>query len=183
MTEMVAGEMGQYAHGNQPVHHLIYLYNYVRQPWKTQYWTREVLNRLYGPGQDGLCGDEDNGQMSAWYIFSALGFYPVNPGVPEYVLGAPLFTKATVQLPNGKVLLIEAPNNSDANRYVQAISLNGEAHANNWISHQALSEGGSLRFEMGPDPNEAWGSQPEALPYSLSDEHPLQGGDTSRSGL
>lgn len=170
MTEMVAGNMGQYAHGNQPVHHLIYLYNYARQPWKTQKWAREVMDRLYGPGPDGLCGDEDNGQMSAWYVFSAMGFYPVSPGVSQYVIGSPLFPKMILNLPNGRTFEIIAHNNAAGNRYIQSAKLNGKAYNRNWISHEAISAGGTLAFEMGPAPNESWGSAPESVPYSLSDE-------------
>lgn len=170
MTEMVEGGMGQYAHGNQPIHHVIYLYNYAGQPWKTQERVREVLTRLYGPGPDGLCGDEDNGQMSAWYLFSALGFYPVCPGVPQYVLGAPLFKRATIHLPNGQDLVIEAPANGPDKPYVQGVRLNGEPLTQNWISHDALAAGGTLSFDMGTTPQTEWGSQEEARPYSLSHE-------------
>ncbi|MDX2250360.1 MAG: GH92 family glycosyl hydrolase [Bacteroidia bacterium] len=174
MTEMVKGNMGQYAHGNQPVHHLIYLYNYARQPWKTQYWTREVLNRLYGPGPDGLCGDEDNGQMSAWYIFSALGFYPVCPGVPQYVMGAPLFKKVTLHLPQEKTLTISAAENSDENRYVQKVWLNGKETDRNWFDHNDLSAGGEIVFDMGNQPNRVRGISDESLPFSLQNEFPLE---------
>ena len=170
MTEMVAGNMGQYAHGNQPVHHLIYLYNYARQPWKTQKWVREVMDRLYGPGPDGLCGDEDNGQMSAWYIFSAMGFYPVSPGVPQYVIGSPLFPKTTLNLPNGRTFEVVAKENNSKNRYIQSARLNGKTYDRNWISHQDIAAGGKLEFVMGAEPNPAWGSAPESVPYSLSAE-------------
>ncbi|MEZ4773516.1 MAG: GH92 family glycosyl hydrolase [Bacteroidia bacterium] len=174
MTEMVKGNMGQYAHGNQPVHHLIYLYNYARQPWKTQYWVREVMNRLYGPGPDGLCGDEDNGQMSAWYIFSALGFYSVCPGVPQYVMGAPLFTKVTMHLPNGKTLVLSAPENSDENRYIQKVRINGEETDRTWFSHKELAAGGEVDFEMGSQPNKSRGISDESLPFSLQNDFPLK---------
>jgi predicted alpha-1,2-mannosidase len=173
MTEMVAGNMGQYAHGNQPVHHLIYLYNHAGQPWKTQYWVREVMDRLYGPGPDGHCGDEDNGQMSAWYVFSAMGFYPVTPGVPQYVLGAPRFKKMTLHLPSGKDFVIEAPHNSDKNRYVQAVKLNGNPYGNTWIDHQSMINGGNIQFQMGPEPREEKVSEAAALPFSLSQAYPL----------
>jgi len=109
IREMQIMNMGQYAHGNQPIQHMIYLYNYAGEPWKAQYWVREVMNRLYRPTPDGYCGDEDNGQTSAWFVFSALGFYPVCPGSDEYVLGAPLFQKATIHLENGKNVVINAP--------------------------------------------------------------------------
>ncbi|MEM7658982.1 MAG: GH92 family glycosyl hydrolase [Bacteroidota bacterium] len=167
MTEMVAGGMGQYAHGNQPVHHVVYLYNYARQPWKTQYWARQVVDRLYGPGPDGHCGDEDNGQMSAWYVFSTLGFYPVCPGVPEYALGSPRFDKATVHLPNGKDLVIEAHQQADEHYYVQSASWNGTSFSENWLSHKQLSAGGKLTIELGPEPNKEWGSAESDTPFSL----------------
>ncbi|KAA6307406.1 hypothetical protein EZS27_040924 [termite gut metagenome] len=110
--------MGNYAHGNQPVQHAIYLYNYSGEPWKAQYWVREVMDKLYTPAPDGYCGDEDNGQTSAWYVFSAMGFYPVCPGANEYVLGSPLFKSMTLHLENGKQVTLNAENNSKANRYV-----------------------------------------------------------------
>jgi predicted alpha-1,2-mannosidase len=125
IREMQIMNMGQYAHGNQPIQHMIYLYNYAGQPWKTQYWIREVMNKLYRPTPDGYCGDEDNGQTSAWYVFSALGFYPVCPGTDQYVLGTPLFKKVTVSLTNGKKLVIATNNNSNNNKYVQTVKWNG----------------------------------------------------------
>ncbi|GAB3338101.1 GH92 family glycosyl hydrolase [Larkinella ripae] len=168
IREMQIADMGNYAHGNQPIQHMIYLYNYAGAPWKTQYWVREALNRLYLPTPDGYCGDEDNGQTSAWYVFSALGFYPVCPGTDQYVLGAPLFKKATLQLENGKQLVISAPTNSDKNRYVDAVNLNGKPHAQNWLSHQALLRGGTVEFTLRPTPNQQRGTQPAAFPYSFS---------------
>ena len=123
--KQIAG-MGQCAHGNQPIQHMIYLYNYAGQPWKAQYWVREAMNRLYKATPDGYCGDEDNGQTSAWYVFSAMGFYPVCPASDQYVLGAPLFKKVTVTLDNGKQLIINAAINSDQNKYVQSIQFNGK---------------------------------------------------------
>ncbi|RMG22130.1 MAG: glycoside hydrolase family 92 protein [Bacteroidetes bacterium] len=170
MTEMVLGGMGQYAHGNQPVHHVPYLYNFAGQPWKTQQRVRAIMDQLYGPGPDGLCGDEDNGQMSAWYIFSALGFYPVCPAKPQYVLGTPLFKKATVHLPNGKTFVVEAPNNSEENPYVQSVLLNGAPYEKNWISHEHILNGGTLIFQMGNTPNETFGQAADARPFSLSAE-------------
>jgi len=124
MREMQVAGMGQYAHGNQPIQHMIYLYNFAGEPWKTQFWARETMNKLYKATPDGYCGDEDNGQTSAWYLFSALGFYPVCPATDQYVMGAPLFKKATVHLENGNTIRINAPENSDANRYVQSLSMN-----------------------------------------------------------
>ncbi len=170
IREMQIADMGQYAHGNQPIQHMIYLYDYAGQPWKTQYWARETMNRMYHPGPDGYAGDEDNGQTSAWYVFSALGFYPVAPATDEYALGAPLFRKITLQLENGNTLSISAPGNSDKNRYVQRVTFNGKTYDRNWLSHEALMEGGTLEFEMGPEPNELRGTDPSAYPYSLSRE-------------
>ncbi|RAK00500.1 putative alpha-1,2-mannosidase [Larkinella arboricola] len=170
IREMQIADMGNYAHGNQPIQHMIYLYNYAGAPWKTQYWVRETMNRLYLPTPDGYCGDEDNGQTSAWYVFSALGFYPVCPGTDQYVLGAPLFKKATLQLENGKKLIINAPTNSEKNRYVDAVKVNGKPYAANWLSHQALLQGGTVEFTMRPTPNQQRGTQPSAFPYSFSNE-------------
>src|SRR5215213_162046 len=135
IREMQIMNMGQYAHGNQPIQHIIYLYNYAGQPWKTQYWVREAMEQLYKSTPDGYCGDEDNGQTSAWYIFSAMGFYPVCPATTQYVLGAPLFKKITVSLENGKQLNITGTGNSSQNRYVQAITLNRQNREQNWVNH------------------------------------------------
>lgn len=168
IREMQVMNMGQYAHGNQPIQHLIYLYNYAGQPWKTQYWVREAMNRLYKPTPDGYCGDEDNGQTSAWYVFSALGFYPVCPTSAQYVIGTPLFKKVTIFLENGKKLVIAAPANSDKNRYAHSIKLNGKEHKRNWIGHFELLKGGLLNFDMCAEPNKRRGINPEAYPYSLS---------------
>ncbi|GAB3277959.1 GH92 family glycosyl hydrolase [Larkinella harenae] len=170
IREMQIADMGNYAHGNQPIQHMIYLYNYAGAPWKTQYWIRETLNRLYLPTPDGYCGDEDNGQTSAWYVFSALGFYPVCPGTDQYVLGAPLFKKATITLENGKKLVINSPTNLEKNRYVDAVKVNGKPYAANWLSHQALLQGGTVEFTMRPTPNQQRGTQPSAFPYSFSNE-------------
>ena len=161
--------MGQYAHGNQPGHHVLYLYNYVGQPWKTQKWVRKVLEELYSPGPDGLTGDEDNGSMSSWYIFSALGFYPVSPGVPIYVFGSPLFKKATLYLPDGKTFVINASNNNRSNKYIQSVKLNGKNYTKTWITHSIIIEGGQLEFIMGPQPNMNWGIMPEDVPFSLTE--------------
>ncbi len=168
IREMQIMNMGQYAHGNQPIQHMIYLYNYAGQPWKTQYWVRQVMERLYKPTPDGYCGDEDNGQTSAWYVFSAMGFYPVCPGTPQYVLGTPLFSKLTMTLEDGKVMEIEAPGNSDKNLYVQKASLNGNDYTKNWISHQDLQKGGKLIFNMGAEPARNKGTNPADYPYSWS---------------
>jgi predicted alpha-1,2-mannosidase len=168
IREMQIMNMGQYAHGNQPIQHMIYLYNYAGEPWKTQYWSREVMNRLYKPTPDGYCGDEDNGQTSAWYIFSAMGFYPVCPGTEEYVLGAPLFKKTTLQLENGKQFIINAPNNSETNKYVNELKWNNALYFKNYINHFDVLKGGELNFDMINSPNFKRGTTKEAFPYSYS---------------
>ncbi|MBG8552059.1 GH92 family glycosyl hydrolase [Hymenobacter guriensis] len=168
IREMQIAGMGNYAHGNQPIQHMTYLYNYAGQPWKSQYWVRETLNRLYLPTPDGYCGDEDNGQTSAWYVFSALGFYPVCPATDQYVLGAPLFPKTTLRLANGKTVVLNAPANSNANRYVQAVRLNGQPYTHNWLSHQTLMQGGTVDFDMTDKPNMTRGTKPADVPYSFS---------------
>lgn len=168
IREMQIANMGQYAHGNQPIQHMIYLYGYAGAPWKTQYWVRETMNRLYQPTPDGYCGDEDNGQTSAWYVFSALGFYPVTPAVPQYVLGAPLFRKATLHLENGKTVTINAPANSNRQRYVQALRINGAAVSRNWLDHAELLKGAVLDFDMRAQPNRQRGTAPADAPYSIS---------------
>jgi predicted alpha-1,2-mannosidase len=168
IREMQIANMGQYAHGNQPIQHMTYLYNYAGEPWKTQYWVREVMNRMYKPTPDGYCGDEDNGQTSAWYVFSALGFYPVCPATDQYVLGAPLFKKATLQLENGKQFVINAPGNSELAKYVQSAQLNGKKYENNWIGHSDIEKGGSFNVTMGAAPNKERGVKQSSYPYSFS---------------
>ncbi|RZK63108.1 MAG: glycoside hydrolase family 92 protein, partial [Pedobacter sp.] len=170
IREMQIANMGQYAHGNQPIQHMIYLYNYGGAPWKTQYWVRETMNRMYKPTPDGYCGDEDNGQTSAWYVFSALGFYPVTPATDQYVLGAPLFKKVTINLENGKQIVINAPKNSDENRYVNALKYNGAVQSKSWLSHSNLLKGAVLDFDMVATPNKTRGSNEADFPYSLSTE-------------
>jgi predicted alpha-1,2-mannosidase len=157
MIEMAAINMGQYAHGNEPVHHVLYLYDYVGQPWKTQIHLRQAMTLLYQATPDGLCGDEDTGQMSAWYVFSALGFYPVCPGDPNYLIGSPLFDKATLHLANGKTFTIIAKNNGPQKPYIQSATLNGDSFDKTFISHNQILNGGELEFEMGSAPNEYWG--------------------------
>lgn len=171
IREMQIMNMGNYAHGNQPIQHMIYLYNYAGQPWKTQYRVREVMNRLYTPAPDGYCGDEDNGQTSAWYVFSAMGFYPVCPATDEYVLGAPLFKKITVSLENGKTIEINAPKNSAENRYVQAINFNGKDYSKNYFNYTELVKGVTINFEMGNQPNKTRGTKESDFPYSFSKDH------------
>lgn len=171
IREMQIAHMGQYAHGNQPIQHMPYLYNYAGQPWKTQYWVRQVMDRMYKATPDGYCGDEDNGQTSAWYVFSALGFYPVTPGTTQYVLGAPLFKKVTVALENGKKLVIEAPGNSSRHYYVGQVKWNGKLHDKNWVDHLELLKGGKLSFDMDEQPNTLRGTKESAYPYSFSDQN------------
>ncbi|XJR84551.1 GH92 family glycosyl hydrolase [Elizabethkingia anophelis] len=170
IREMQIMNMGQYAHGNQPIQHMIYLYNYAGAPYKTQYWTRQVINKLYKPTPDGYCGDEDNGQTSAWYVFSALGFYPVTPATNQYVLGAPLFKEATIHLEDGKKIEIKAPQNSQENIYVQSLKVNNLPYSKNWLNHQELIKGAVLNFDMSAQPNKERGSQEKDFPYSMSTE-------------
>lgn len=168
IREMTVMNMGNYAHGNQPIQHMIYMYDYAGQPWKAQYWVRQVMNTMYTPGPDGYCGDEDNGQTSAWYVFSALGFYPVCPGTDQYVVGAPLFKKATLHFENGKSLVINAPDNSPRNMYIESMTFNGKNYTKNYLTHGELLKGGSIDFRMGDKPNTNRGLAPEDLPYSFS---------------
>ena len=168
IREMTVMNMGNYAHGNQPIQHMIYLYNYAKQPWKAQYWLRQVMNKMYTPTPDGYCGDEDNGQTSAWYVFTALGFYPVCPGSNEYVVGAPLFKKATIHLENGKDVTIEAPLNSEENLYIKEMKLNGKSYTHNYFSHEDLVNGAKIQIEMSNLPNENRGIAAEDAPYSFS---------------
>lgn len=170
IREMQIMNMGNYAHGNQPIQHMIYLYNYAGQPWKAQYWLRQVMNRMYTPAPDGYCGDEDNGQTSAWYVFSALGFYPVCPGTDEYVLGAPLFKKATLHFENGNDLVIEAPQNNDENIYIESMALNGKEYSKNYLKHEDLLKGGVIHFDMNAKPNLSRGTETKDYPYSFSNE-------------
>lgn len=166
MTEMIALNMGQYAHGNQPIQHMIYLYVHAGEPWKAQQRARQVMTDLYDSSPRGLCGDEDNGQTSAWYVFSALGFYPVTPGQPYYIIGSPLFERAVVTMPNGEPLVIEAVDNNEENVYIQTAELNGEPLERAWLEHGEIASGGHLRFQMGPQPNKDWASAAEASPPS-----------------
>lgn len=170
IREMQIMNMGNYAHGNQPIQHMIYLYNYSGEPWKAQYWVREVMDRMYTPNPDGYCGDEDNGQTSAWYVFSALGFYPVCPGSNQYVLGAPLFDKATLHLENGKTVKISAKNNSNENRYVEKMTVNGKRHDMNYLTHDDLTKGAKIDYIMSDTPNMARGTSDASAPYSFSNE-------------
>jgi predicted alpha-1,2-mannosidase len=164
MTEMVAANMGQYAHGNQPIQHMLYLYNYAGQPWKTQARVREAMNRLYHATPDGFCGDEDTGQMSAWYVFSAIGFYPVCPGTTEYVIGSPLFDRATITLANGKKFVINANQNGPLRPYIRDAKLNGTKFEKTYLMHDQIVNGGELNFDMTSAPNYKWATAPENRP-------------------
>ena len=168
IREMQIMNMGNYAHGNQPIQHMIYLYNYAGQPWKTQSHVREVLDKLYNYTPDGYCGDEDNGQTSAWYVFSALGFYPVTPGTDEYVLGSPLFDRVTLTLESGKRFVIESQGNSRESVYVEKVKLFGRELERNYITHKEIMKGGQLLFKMTSEPNKRRGTEDEAVPYSMS---------------
>lgn len=167
IKEMQIANMGQYAHGNQPIQHMIYLYNYAGEAWKTQYWVREVMDRLYKPTPDGYCGDEDNGQTSAWYVFSALGFYPVTPGTDQYVFGAPLFKKATINLSNGKKIIVSGANNSAQNRYVKSLKVKGIPTKKSYITHSTLLGGTTITYDMVDVPNKSFSSKLE-IPFSLT---------------
>ncbi len=170
MREMQIAGMGQYAHGNQPIQHMIYLYNYAGAPWKAQYWARETMNKMYKATPDGYCGDEDNGQTSAWYVFSAMGFYPVCPAAGQYILGAPLFNKITLNLENGKKVIINAPKNSETNQYIQSLTYNGKLYDLNYLDHNTLLKGAVLNFDMTARPNTQRGIKQADFPYSLTNE-------------
>ena len=170
ITEMQVAHMGNYAHGNQPAQHMIYLYGYAGEPWKSQYHVRDVMDRLYKAAPDGYCGDEDNGQTSAWYVFSALGFYPVCPGSDEYVIGSPLFRKAQISLENGKTVTIEANNNSPENRYVKSMKVHGDVWTHNYLKYEDLLKGSYISFTMAPAPDFSRGTSDEDRPYSFSRE-------------
>ncbi len=168
IREMQISNMGNYAHGNQPIQHMIYLYNFSGQPWKSQYWTREVMNKLYAPIPDGYCGDEDNGQTSAWYVFSALGFYPVCPGSGEYVMGSPLFKKAVLHLEDGKSVTISAPENNKNNIYIQQAKVNGKIYNKTYYSISEMKKGMNIQLKMADKPNTSRGTAAEDVPYSFS---------------
>ena len=170
MREMQVMNMGQYAHGNQPIQHMVYLYNYSGEPWKTQYRVREIMNKLYTATPDGYCGDEDNGQTSAWYVFSALGFYPVCPGTDEYILGTPLFKSAKLHLENGKTITIKAENNQADNCYIKDMKINGKSYSRNYLTHAQLMKGANIQFQMSSKPNKQRGITEKDVPYSLSFE-------------
>lgn len=168
MTEMVMANMGQYAHGNQPIQHMVYLYNYAGQPWKSQFRSRDVMYKLYNATENGYPGDEDQGQTSSWYVLSALGFYSVTPGTGEYAFGSPMFKKITLNLENGKKFVIDAPANDKDHVYIQSASLNGKTYTKNFITHNDLLNGGTLKLEMGSKPNEQRGLAADDRPFSLT---------------
>lgn len=170
IREMQIMNMGNYAHGNQPIQHMIYMYNYAGEPWKAQYWIREVMDKLYTPQADGYCGDEDNGQTSAWYVFSAMGFYPVCPGANQYVIGTPYFDKMTLHLENGKTMTITAQNCNQDNKYIQSLSINGTPSTKNFFTHDQLMRGGNIQYVMGSTPNKQRGISDSDAPYSFTKE-------------
>lgn len=169
IREMQIMNMGNYAHGNQPIQHMIYLYNYAGEPWKAQYWLRQTMDRMYRPTPDGYCGDEDNGQTSAWYVFSSLGFYPVCPGSDQYVLGSPLIRKARIHLENGKEIVITASDNRADTPYVKELKLNGKTYGKNYLRYGDLQKGAVLNFRMDNKPDRKRGIGIQAYPYSYSE--------------
>ncbi|HAE68865.1 MULTISPECIES: GH92 family glycosyl hydrolase [Sphingobacterium] len=170
MREMQVMNMGQYAHGNQPIQHMPYLYNYAAEPWKAQYWVRKIMDKLYLPTPDGYCGDEDNGQTSAWYVFSSLGFYPVSPASGEYVIGSPQFDKVTLNFENGKKVNIQAKQQGANQVYVDQLTWNGKPYNHNYIRYKDLLQGAKLDFKMSEEPNKNRGTKKEDAPYSFSNE-------------
>ena len=168
MTEMVMADLGQYAHGNQPIQHMVYLYNYANQPWKSQFHARQVMTKLYDATENGYPGDEDQGQTSSWYVLSALGFYSVTPGTGEYVIGSPMFKKISINLENGKKFVVDAPLNDKDNVYIQSATLNGKPYTKNYITHSDLIKGGVLKLKMSNKPNEQRGLSADDKPFSLT---------------
>lgn len=168
IREMTVMNMGNYAHGNQPIQHMIYLYDWTDQPWKTQYHVREVMDRMYSATPDGYCGDEDNGQTSAWYVFSALGFYPVTPASDQYALGSPLFRKAVLKFENGRSLILNADNNTKDTPYVAGLMVNGTDYNRNYITHGIILDGGQIDFDMVSEPNMSKQINKDSYPYSFS---------------
>ena len=167
----VVGTIGQYVHGNQPSHHVAYLYDYAGAPWKTQERVHQIMNMLYRTGPGGICGNDDMGSLSSWYVFSALGFYPLCPGSNVYVIGSPLFEEAIINLDHpylGGKFIVKAQNVSLDNKYIQSAMLNGSPLNQPWITHSDIVKGGTLIFEMGAEPNKQWGSAPAAAPPSIS---------------
>jgi predicted alpha-1,2-mannosidase len=164
----VSGLIGQYAHGNEPSHHIAYMYSFVGEPWKTQKWVRTILDSMYHDQPDGYAGNEDCGQMSAWAVWSMTGFYPANPCGGEYVFGSPVFDEVSVKLPSGKTMKIKTKNNGKKNIYIQSVKLNGKPYTKTYIDHATLLDGGELEFEMGIVPNKKWGLAGKDLPASAT---------------
>ncbi|MDX9696050.1 MAG: GH92 family glycosyl hydrolase, partial [Bacteroidales bacterium] len=166
----ITGLIGQYAHGNEPSHHMAYLYNYVNEPWKTQEMVQKIMKEMYSPNPDGLIGNEDCGQMSAWYVLSAMGFYPVTPASDIYIIGSPVLSEVSISLENGKNFVIKAKNLSDKNIYIQSAELNGESFTKSYIKHETIMNGGELVFFMDDKPNKDWGSGEYDVPVSAINE-------------
>jgi predicted alpha-1,2-mannosidase len=163
LNSNASGFVGQYAHGNEPSHHVAYLYNYAGQPWKTQQYVAHILTNLYNNSFSGYAGNDDCGEMSAWYIFSAMGFYPVNPANGIYVIGCPLLEETCIQLPNGKQFTVKAPKRNEKDIYIQSARLNGKNYNKTYLSHEDILKGGTLEFKMGDRPSR-WGTAPNARP-------------------
>ena len=171
MAEMVMADMGQYAHGNQPIQHMAYLYNYSGQPWKTQFRVREIMRKLYNATENGYPGDEDQGQTSSWYVLSAMGFYSVCPGTDQYVVGSPMFKKITITLENGNQFVIDAKKNDHSRPYIGSAKLNGKTFTRNFLRHEELVNGGKLEMKMQNAPNTSRGTKDIDKPFSVSDEN------------
>jgi predicted alpha-1,2-mannosidase len=168
-AEDIAGLIGQYIHGNEPSHHTAYMYVYAGQPWRTQERLKQIVETQYKTTPDGLAGNDDLGQMSAWLMFTALGFYPVTPGSNEYVIGRPFVDRATLNLPNGRKFTIRAEGLSDAHSYVGSVTLNGRPLDRSVITHEQILAGGELAFTMSAEPNRTWATTPDARPFSMTD--------------
>ena len=168
IREMQIADMGQYAHGNQPIQHMIYLYNYSGQPWKSQAKAREVMENMYSSTENGYPGDEDQGQTSSWYVLSAMGFYSVCPGTNEYVLGSPVFEKMTISLENGNKFIIKADGNNKSNVYIDEVFLNGEEYTKDYITYQDIMKGGEFNLKMSAEPNKQRGIEEKDEPFSLT---------------
>lgn len=168
IREMQIANMGNYAHGNQPIQHMLYMYGYAGEPWKGQYWVRETMDKMYNANPDGYCGDEDNGQTSAWYVFSSMGMYPVAPGVDEYILGSPNFKNLKLHLENGNTVEFTAENNSAENRYIDYMTVNGKEYTKNFLKHEDLMNGAKINFVMSDKPNKTRGTKESDKPYSFS---------------
>jgi predicted alpha-1,2-mannosidase len=169
----ITGQIGQYAHGNEPSHHIAYLYNYIGKPHKSAKLVREIMNDLYSDKPDGLCGNEDCGQMSAWYIFSAMGFYPVNPADGNYIFGSPIFDQIIINLENGNKTIIKVKNNSPDNIYIQSVKVDNENYLNSYLTHEMITNGSRIDIQMGENPNEIFGKKEENIPKSIVYEYPI----------